>query len=563
MSKSMGLTPDVSTATLRATLHGWRTCSAWQASIAVCTNEMPSGTGPAHAVHVAGLGGRGAEPDADRRPAGRPSVVTVEHRDRVVRHQRAVDQGRGAARAGEGHRLEEVGDRRRGAHRVDHRLLVRVAGVLVVLPGQVDQAPAREVGGGDGQPVARVDAAVVARVVGAQVAERLDAQVAEHPAEPPAQVVALVGAVLEQHGQPVGEEAQRTEVPAREPAVRELREVEGAGDVLEAADRLAALLERGEDGADDRAGGGPADAGEGVAGVAEGLQRAGQRDALDPTSLQDEVGDGRGRGRVGHVPTIGTDTPETRRLGQLPRSPGKSSSFHSRVPSSNWAAPDASSPSRPRSSTRRILPLIVFGRSKNSSRRTRRYGAQVLARVLQDLERRLLGRLVTGGEGDVGLGDRVPHRVRRRHDRRLGDRRVLDQHRLQLERADLVVAGLEHVVGAPDVGDVAVLVAGSRRRRCGRSRRPSPRRCAPRRPGSRSSARAGARRGRGRSRPRPRPRPSGSSAGRPARPGGRAAAGPSTRASRGCRGCCRPARWSPSGRSRRGSSGPTGPSPAR
>jgi hypothetical protein len=36
---------------------------------------------------------------------------------------------------------------------------------------------------------------------------------------------------------------------------------------------------------------------------------------------------------------------------------------------------------------------------------------------------------------------------------------VLDQHRLQLERADLVVAGLEHVVGAADVGDVAVGVA--------------------------------------------------------------------------------------------------------
>ena len=56
---------------------------------------------------------------------------------------------------------------------------------------------------------------------------------------------------------------------------------------------------------------------------------------------------------------------------------------------------------------------------------------------------------------------------------------------------DPVVGRLEHVVGAADVGDVAVLVAASRRRRCGSSRRASPRRCARRRRGSRPSARAG------------------------------------------------------------------------
>ena len=64
---------------------------------------------------------------------------------------------------------------------------------------------------------------------------------------------------------------------------------------------------------------------------------------------------------------------------------------------------------------------------------------------------------------------------------------VLDQHALQLERADAVVGGLEHVVGAADVGDVAVGVAHGRRRRCGSSRRASPRRCARGRRGSRSS----------------------------------------------------------------------------
>jgi hypothetical protein len=38
---------------------------------------------------------------------------------------------------------------------------------------------------------------------------------------------------------------------------------------------------------------------------------------------------------------------------------------------------------------------------------------------------------------------------------------VLDQDRLELERADLVVAGLEDVVGAADEGDVAVRVAAA------------------------------------------------------------------------------------------------------
>ena len=64
-----------------------------------------------------------------------------------------------------------------------------------------------------------------------------------------------------------------------------------------------------------------------------------------------------------------------------------------------------------------------------------------------------------GGEHDVRLGHGQPHRVGRRHHRRLGHRLVLDQHALQLERRDPVVGGLEHVVGAPDVGDVAVGVA--------------------------------------------------------------------------------------------------------
>ena len=68
--------------------------------------------------------------------------------------------------------------------------------------------------------------------------------------------------------------------------------------------------------------------------------------------------------------------------------------------------------------------------------------------------------LVARDERHVGLGHGEPHRVRRRDDSRLGDGGVLDEDRLQLEGADLVVAGLEHVVGPADVGDVAVVVHG-------------------------------------------------------------------------------------------------------
>jgi hypothetical protein len=65
---------------------------------------------------------------------------------------------------------------------------------------------------------------------------------------------------------------------------------------------------------------------------------------------------------------------------------------------------------------------------------------------------------VSGRERDVGLRDRQPHLVGSGHDRRLGDRRMLDQHRFQFERADLVVTRLEDVIGPADVRDVAVVV---------------------------------------------------------------------------------------------------------
>src|SRR5680860_636926 len=87
-------------------------------------------------------------------------------------------------------------------------------------------------------------------------------------------------------------------------------------------------------------------------------------------------------------------------------------------------------------------------------------GRQVLARVLEDLEGGGPVRLVAGSEDDVGLRNREPQLVGGGHDGRFGNRRVLDEHALELERADLVVRGLEDVVGASDVGDVPLVVDG-------------------------------------------------------------------------------------------------------
>ena len=194
--------------------------------------------------------------------------------------------------------------------------------------------------------------------------------------------------------------------------------------------------------------------------------------------------------------------------------------------------PPARARSASRSSTRRILPLIVLGRSVNSSRRIRLYGARCSRAVGQDRPRRLRVRREAVGQHHVRLGHRQPQVVRGRHHGRFGHRRVLDQHRLQLERADPVVAGLEHVVGPSDEGQVAVRVAGAPRPRCGRRRRRrrprSGRRRTPRpAPRSRSSAAAVVAPAPGTARPR---RPGARRwPDRPGPPGSRAAAGPSTR----------------------------------
>ena len=62
------------------------------------------------------------------------------------------------------------------------------------------------------------------------------------------------------------------------------------------------------------------------------------------------------------------------------------------------------------------------------------------------------------GQRDERLGQGGSHRVGRGDHRRLGHRLMLDQHALQLERADPVTARFEYVVGAPDIGQAAIRI---------------------------------------------------------------------------------------------------------
>ena len=100
-----------------------------------------------------------------------------------------------------------------------------------------------------------------------------------------------------------------------------------------------------------------------------------------------------------------------------------------------------------RSSIRRILPETVLGSSANSSRRTRLYGAS----TARECAKIALAVSPSGSQPSASttyaFGHRQPQLVGRGHHRRLGDRLVLQQRALQLEGRDLVVGGLEDVVG--------------------------------------------------------------------------------------------------------------------
>ncbi len=115
---------------------------------------------------------------------------------------------------------------------------------------------------------------------------------------------------------------------------------------------------------------------------------------------------------------------------------GKDSRRHS---ASSDSPVSKAAASRSRSSTRRILPEMVLGSSKNSIRRTRSK-AESCSRAWERIAPAVsAGRLPARSERDVRLDDVQPARVRRRHDGGFRDGRVLQEHALDLERRDLVV----------------------------------------------------------------------------------------------------------------------------
>ncbi len=79
--------------------------------------------------------------------------------------------------------------------------------------------------------------------------------------------------------------------------------------------------------------------------------------------------------------------------------------------------------------------------------------------LLQLGHQRIPGR-VAGRQHDIGLDQRAALGIRLGHHGRVGHGRVLDQAVFDLAGPDAVAGGLEHVVGAPLVPEVAVGVAG-------------------------------------------------------------------------------------------------------
>ena len=80
------------------------------------------------------------------------------------------------------------------------------------------------------------------------------------------------------------------------------------------------------------------------------------------------------------------------------------------------------------------------------------------AAMAKDRQRRIAIGLLAGRQRQKRLRHGKPQRIGRRHHGGLGHRRMLDQDALKLERADAIIGGFEHVVGAADIGQIAVVV---------------------------------------------------------------------------------------------------------
>ena len=107
-----------------------------------------------------------------------------------------------------------------------------------------------------------------------------------------------------------------------------------------------------------------------------------------------------------------------------------------------------------------ILPLRVFGRfARNSISRGATAGPSASRAWPSSSLRSALAGLEAGLQHDEGLHDLAGDRIGHADHAGLGDRRMLHQRALDLERADQVTGRLDHVVGAADEPEVAVGVA--------------------------------------------------------------------------------------------------------
>jgi len=121
--------------------------------------------------------------------------------ERVVRDQPAIDEQRRAARVSELERLEQVGDRHRGAHRVDDALLAGNQVVARVVLGQAQQLTACHVRGHDRELPPVLGPGIRSRVVvDAEVVEGANVPLLELGRQPLHEVAALGIAVLDQNG---------------------------------------------------------------------------------------------------------------------------------------------------------------------------------------------------------------------------------------------------------------------------------------------------------------------------------------------------------------------------
>ena len=107
-----------------------------------------------------------------------------------------------------------------------------------------------------------------------------------------------------------------------------------------------------------------------------------------------------------------------------------------------------------------ILPLRVFGRSARKLDLLRRHrGAEPLPAEADELEPQLVARLVARVQDHERLDDGTDDRVGFADHTGLGDRGMLHERALDLERADEMPGRLDDVVAAADEPEVAVGVA--------------------------------------------------------------------------------------------------------